>query len=164
MDLLDQLLEHDQWATTQSLEFCRDLTDAQLDQEFDIGHRTLRGTFAHMIHNIDFWTDLMLGKPRTGEPEDAAVDRSLAALRAKHERSYPAFAARLRSIRDEGRLAEVFVDHYNVRKTFSGTAIMITQHNAEHRTEILHIATRLGLPDVPELDYGLWEFYQLNNA
>jgi hypothetical protein len=33
----------------------KDLTDAQLDQEFDIGHRTLRQTFDHMILNVDFW-------------------------------------------------------------------------------------------------------------
>ena len=42
MDLLDRLLEHDRWATDQLLELCRGLTDAQLDQPFDIGHRTVR--------------------------------------------------------------------------------------------------------------------------
>ena len=46
MDLLDRLLDHDHWATTQLLDVSRNLTDAQLDQEFDIGHRSLRGTIA----------------------------------------------------------------------------------------------------------------------
>ena len=49
MDLLDRLLEHDHWATAQLLDLSRHLSDAQLDQEFDIGHRTLRDTFEHMI-------------------------------------------------------------------------------------------------------------------
>ena len=46
MDLLDRLLKHDRWATDQLLEVSRGLSDAQLDQAFDIGHRTLRETFA----------------------------------------------------------------------------------------------------------------------
>jgi hypothetical protein len=44
MNLLDRLLEHDDWATAQLLDLSRTLTDEQLDQEFDIGHRTIRGT------------------------------------------------------------------------------------------------------------------------
>lgn len=39
MDILERLLEHERWVTTPILGKARDLTDAQLDQEFDIGHR-----------------------------------------------------------------------------------------------------------------------------
>ena len=63
MDLLDRLLEHDQWATTRLLDLSRGLTEAQLDQEFEIGHRTLRETFEHIIVNIGFWTALMTDQP-----------------------------------------------------------------------------------------------------
>jgi hypothetical protein len=41
MDILDRLLGHDAWTTRQLLLRCRDLTDAQLDREFDIGHRSV---------------------------------------------------------------------------------------------------------------------------
>ncbi len=54
MDLLDRLLDHDRWATDQLLNVSRGLTDAQLDEELDIGHRTLRATFEHMIFNLEF--------------------------------------------------------------------------------------------------------------
>ena len=54
MDLLDRLLGHDHWATTQLLELSRGLTDEQLDRDFDIGHRTVRETFDHLIYNIGF--------------------------------------------------------------------------------------------------------------
>ncbi len=37
MDLLDRLLAHDHWATARLLDLSRGLTDAQLDQPFDIG-------------------------------------------------------------------------------------------------------------------------------
>ena len=53
---------HDRWATTHLLELCRGLTDAQLDQQFDIGHRTLRATIDHQIPNLDFETGLMTGQ------------------------------------------------------------------------------------------------------
>jgi uncharacterized damage-inducible protein DinB len=55
MDLIDNLVKYDRWATTTLLEVCRNLPDAQLDQEFDVGHRTLRDTFVHIIANIEFW-------------------------------------------------------------------------------------------------------------
>jgi uncharacterized damage-inducible protein DinB len=51
MDLLDRMVGHDRWATTQLLELCSTLTAAQLDQEFDIGHHTLRETLDHMIYS-----------------------------------------------------------------------------------------------------------------
>ncbi len=63
MDLLDLLLDHDHWATARLLELSRGLTDAQLDREFDIGHRTLRATFEHMIFNVKSWTAIMAGQP-----------------------------------------------------------------------------------------------------
>ena len=59
MDLLDRLLEHDAWTTRQLLLLCENLTDKQLDHEFDIGHRTVRSTFEHIIRNVEVWSDLM---------------------------------------------------------------------------------------------------------
>ena len=158
MDLLDRLLEHDRWATAQLLELSRGLTETQLDQPFDIGHRTLRATFAHMIINVDFWTRLMVGQPFEGETDNS----SLVALIERHERDYATFAALARQLRDEQRLDGTFVDHYAVDKTFGGTILHVVLHNAEHRTEALHILERLGVPNVPEVDHGLWDYETLN--
>ena len=159
MDLLDRLLEHDHWATTQLLHLSRDLTDAQLDQEFDIGHRSVRGTFEHMIVNIAFWTGLMTGLPVDEERDD----RSLAALIDRHERSYATFATLARRLRDEQRLDDTFIDHYDARKSLGGTILHVVLHNAEHRTEAVHILTRLGVPGPPEVDHGLWDYEMLNS-
>ena len=153
MDLLDRLLEHDHWATAQLLDLSRGLTDAQLDQELDIGHRTVRASLEHIIFYVAFWTALMAEQP-IPEPRD---DRSLAALIDRHERSYAAFAALARRVRDEQRLDDTFVDHFGERMTFGGAIVHVVLHNAEHRTEALHILTRLGVPDVPEVDHGLWD-------
>jgi uncharacterized damage-inducible protein DinB len=158
MDLLDRLLGHDHWATAQLLDLSHGLTDDQLDQEFDIGHRTLHATFEHMIFNIDFWTSLMTGQPVEAQPDD----RSLAALIDRHERAYATFATLSRRLRDEQRLGDTFIDHYAARKSFGGTILHVVLHNTEHRTEALHILERLGVPDLPEVDHGLWDYELLN--
>ena len=165
MDLLDLMLDHDRWATAELLAASQGLTDAHLDQAFDVGHRTLRETFGHMIFNVPFWTALLAGQPPDGEhsAEDQPDDRSLAALSDQHERSYAAFATVARRLRDEQRLAETFLDHYAVRKSFGGTILMVVEHNVEHRGEALHILQRLGVPDLPEVDLGVWD-YLLHNT
>ena len=159
MDLLDRLVEHDRWATTQLLDLSRGLTDDQLDQEFDIGHRTVRATFEHMIFNVAFWTALMTEQPVPGHRDDD----SLPALIERHERFYATFATLARQFRDEQRLEDTFIDHYAARKTFGGTILHVVLHNAEHRTEALHILERLGVPDLPEVDHGLWDYQTAGN-
>ena len=159
MDLLDRLLDHDHWATAQFLDLSRNLTDAQLDQEFDIGHRTLRDTFEHVIYNIAFWTALMTEQP----VDELRDDRSVTALIDRHERSYATFASLARQFRDEQRLGDTYIDHYDARKSFGGTILHVVLHNAEHRTEALHILERLKVPELPEVDHGLWDYELLNS-
>jgi uncharacterized damage-inducible protein DinB len=153
MDLLDRLLDHDRWATTQLLELSRDLSDAQLDQELDIGHRTMRATFAHMIFNVSAWTAVMVGQPM----ERTRDNGSVAALIDRHERAYDAFAAFARRMREEQRLDDAFVDAYDGEMAFGGAILHVILHDAEHRPEALHILARLGVPDLPEIDHGVWD-------
>lgn len=154
MDLLDRMLGHDQWTTNLVLDYCRDLTDAQLDQEFDIGHRTLRATLDHMIFNVDHWTSYMTGQPRTLERKERP---SIAELRERHERVYPVFAATARRIHDEGRLGEVFLDHYDYPQSCGSTIYNVIWHNATHRSEARHILERLGVTGMRDLDPQEWE-------
>jgi uncharacterized damage-inducible protein DinB len=164
MDLLDLLLDHDHWATARLLEVSGGLTDAQLDRAFDVGHRTLRETFGHMILNVPFWTAFLAGQPADGgySADAQPDDRSPAVLSDHHERAYAAFASAARRLRDEQRLEETFVDHYAVRKSFGGTILMVVEHNEGHRFEALHILERLGVTDLPEVDLGAWEYLRLN--
>lgn len=160
MDLLDLVLDHDYWATRTLLDASGGLTDSQLDQEFDIGHLTLRATFAHMIFNIPVWTAVLAASPTdVGYSADSQpASRSIPELTAHHEQAYAAFAGAARRLRDDRRLAETFVDHYEVRKSFGGTILMVIQHDVEHRTEAVHILQRLGVPDLPEVDLGVWDY------
>jgi uncharacterized damage-inducible protein DinB len=153
MDLLERMLEHDRWTTQHLLALSQDLSDDQLDHELDIGHRTLRKTFGHMILVVDFWTGLMVGKPIPYEPEHASVD----AMLSRHARSYDQFATATRDLVASGRLDETFVDHYSVRQSFGATILHVILHNTQHRGEVLHFLTRLGMNDLPEGDPQEWE-------
>ena len=153
MDLLGRLLGHDRWTTEHLLALSQDLSDAQLDRDFDIGHRTLRYTFDHMILTVEFWTGQMIGTPVPWEQTHASVDEML----ARHARAYDQFASVARDLVASGRLDETFIDHYGYAQSFGATILHVVLHNAQHRSEVLHILQRLGMTDLPEGDPQEWE-------
>lgn len=156
MDLLDRLLGHDAWTTEQLLRLSRQLDDARLDRQFDLGNQSLRATFAHMIGNVEVWTGLMAGRTVDLSPPDDA----LPALEQRHARSYAEFAALARRIRDEQRWDATYLDTLDNPprpKTFGGTIAHVITHNMTHRGEILHLLQRLGVSDLPEGDALSWE-------
>ncbi|MGE3798954.1 MAG: DinB family protein [Thermomicrobiales bacterium] len=160
MDIVDRLLDFDEWAMHDLLRASSSLADAQLDQEFDIGHRTVRATFIHLIWNLDFWTSLMTGGDPLPEPDWTGI--SIAKLAERYDRSFAAFAALARKLRDEERMDEVFVDHWQVKKSMSGTILQVILHASEHRMEITHMLIRLGVQNVPEVDLGARDYELLN--
>src|SRR5680860_437583 len=97
MNLLDRMLGHDRWTTARLLEQSRGLCDTQLDQPFDIGHRTLRETFEHMIHGVEVWAAAIARQPVAPHKDD----QSLAALIERHGRSSTTFATVARRVHDE---------------------------------------------------------------
>lgn len=157
MDLLDRMLGHDHWATTRLLELSRDLTDAQLDQPFDIGHKTLRETLDHMIYVIDFWAGWMAGRPVEHDRTTLQYDRSITALQERHERYQATFASVARQMQDEQRLDDTFIDHYGYRQSIGATILQLMYHNAQHRSDARHMLERLGVPELWDYDPQEWE-------
>jgi uncharacterized damage-inducible protein DinB len=156
MDLLDRLLGHDADMTRQVLLLCSTLADEQLDRDVDIGHRTLRETLAHMIGNVEIWTDLMAERKVDMTPQQ----KSVAALLDRHERSHSEFAELARKVQAEGRLDDTYTDTLDdppTRKTFGGTIAHLITHDMLHRSEALHILQRLGVVNLPEGDVLGWE-------
>ena len=60
-------------------------------------------------------------------------------------------------MRDAGRLDETYEDHFGMPASVGGTVIHVTLHNEMHRSEVIHMLTRLGLDEPPEVDHLLWE-------
>ncbi|HEV2529472.1 MAG TPA: DinB family protein [Thermomicrobiales bacterium] len=175
MDVLERLLEHDRWANAEVLRRCRELGDGQLDQAFDIGHRTIRATFDHYLPNIAFWAGLMRQALDTGEPVVGSLGDLIGASErahaagppgavdswlALHERAYDQFAAVARQVQAEGRLEESFLIDSGYPFTYGGAILMVILHHEGHRIEIIHILARSGVPSLAqvELDHGLWDF------
>lgn len=157
LDLLDRLLEHDAWTTQRVLELAQALDDAQLDAEFDIGHRTWRATARHMVGNIEVWTDLMAERPVRAMPAGA---QTLSVLQARFTAAYRDFAAVARAARDAGRLNALYLDVLDQpprAKTLGGTILHVVTHNHMHRAELLHMLQRLGVNDLIEGDMLSWE-------
>ena len=151
-------MQHDDWGTTSLLELSQTLTDAQLDEEFDIGHRSLRATLEHIVYNTEFWTSVIIGqliayRPRSDTPVDELIER--------HKLSYSKFQTLARQVHDEQRLEETFTDHHGGPMTLGGAIVHVILHSAEHRTEAAHILQRLDAADLPntvEFDHGLWDY------
>lgn len=155
MNLLDRLLGHDLATTRELLVRSLELSDEQMDREFDVGWRTLRKTFAHMIGNIEIWTDLMIERSvETGEG-DSARD-----LLRRLDTAYPQFAEFARKIEREGRLDDLWTDVLDqppAQKSYGGAIGHVITHDMHHRAEILHIMARLGMTDLPEGDLMGWD-------
>ncbi len=160
MDLLDRLAGHDAWTTHHVLERCREVSPEQLHQHFDIGNGTIYETVLHLIGNVEVWTDLMREQPvrAKGTPTDrfATIDE----LIARFGNAYAEFSALARQITDAGRLDATYLDVLDdppARKTFGGTIAHIIIHDMLHRSELLHMLARLGVPDLIEGDVLSWE-------
>ena len=157
LDLLDRLLEHDAWTTRRVLEFAQTLTDEQPDQNFDIGHRTVRETVQHVIGNIEVWTDLMAARPVRQTPTDR---QSLVELRRRFEAAFRDFAQVARELHDAQRLSDTYVDVLDQppqQKSYAGTILHVITHDHMHRAEILHMLQRLGVQGLIEGDVLSWE-------
>ena len=157
LDLLDRLLEHDAWTTRRVLDFAQTLTDEQFDQDFDIGHRTVRETLQHVIGNVQVWTDLMAARPVRQTPTDGP---SLVELRRRFEAAFRDFAQVAREARDAGRLGDRYVDVLDQppqEKSYAGTILHVLTHDHMHRAEILHMLQRLGVQGLIEGDVLSWE-------
>ena len=158
MDLQYILLGHDHTTTSTVLALASDLSDAELDREFDIGLRTLRRTLVHIISNIEIWTDLMAGEQPTRLPNEPPP--SVAALSARFLTAHSRFTAVADAVQRTGRYNTAFIDVLDdpprEKSLGAGIAHLIT-HSMLHRSEALHILQRLGVPNLPEGDVLSWE-------
>jgi len=160
MDLLDRLLGHDAWTTELLLLRCRELTDAQLDRDFDIGHRTVRETLHHIIWNTEAWTDAIAGRALRPNPGLAPNGKSLDALFERHHRATAELAAVATPIARRNAWDQSFVDRTedpSPVRTYGGTIAHVITHSMHHRAQVLYLLRLLALKNLPEGDALSWE-------
>jgi uncharacterized damage-inducible protein DinB len=160
MDLLDRLLGHDAWTTQQLLLRCRELTDEQLDRDFDLGHRTVRATLLHMIGNMEVWSDLMSGVTVRRDNGMSAESRTVEGMIVRLEAAAADLRRVARPVADREGWDEQWIDRLDDpprAKTFGGGIAHIITHSVHHRAHLLYMLHRLGVSDLPEGDVFNWE-------
>lgn len=150
MDLLDRLLAHNEWTTERLIEQSRGLTDAQLEQPFDIGLKTVRVTIDHIIENIEWWTDLMNAHPRRSFRTLGADPLTLDGFGKRLGRVAPQFAEVARRVQAEGRLDDTWPTREGFSESYSygNTIIHVITHSAHHRAQLMYMLKSLGVKDV----------------
>jgi uncharacterized damage-inducible protein DinB len=155
MDIMDRLLAHDTWTTRQLLLACMSLSDALLDQEFDIDHRSLRQTFVHIIRNMEVWTDLLCERPVQN-----LQGNTLPELLERLDRVSQDFALLTSKVVRENRADESFLDVLDrppQRKTFGGAIGHVLTHSMHHRAQVMFLMEKVGLTQHIEGDLLSWE-------
>jgi uncharacterized damage-inducible protein DinB len=161
MKTLERLLRHDAWTTRTLVVLSSELSDAELDREFDIGHRTLRRTFVHIIRNMECWCDLMSARPqRWGEDGSAAPAQTISGLKDRIDAVAGQLLELSRSVEEGNREDELFVDYLDqppTRKSLGGGLVHVATHGMHHRAQCLYIMRRLGVKNLIEGDALGWE-------
>ena len=156
MDLLDRLLGHDGWTTRQLLTLADALSDEQLDRQFAIGHRTLRRTFLHVIHNMEVWSALLAGD--SVDAPDAATDALITAMTARLDAAAARLAIVATSVRDRSDWDGRWVDPFDgAEKTYGSGIAHVLTHSMHHRAQILYMLRLVGVAVLPEGDVLSWE-------
>jgi uncharacterized damage-inducible protein DinB len=162
MDLLDRLLGHDAWTTGRLLDLCATLSDEQLDREFDIGHRTLRSTLNHIVHNMEVWSALM-----AKQELDRHADRSIPGLIRRLDVAAARLQILARAVADRTGWDETWVDHLDVppqEKTYGAAIAHVITHSMHHRAQVLYLLRRSGVANLPEGDVFSWEYRESASA
>jgi len=159
MDMMERMLRHDAWATRALLVRAAALSDEQLDREFDIGHRSLRRTFIHIIANMECWHDLMAGKPQRTHPSPAG-QTPITDLIARLDTVAAELLTLGMLVVVARREDEFFVDYLDQparRKALGAGLLHVTTHGMHHRAQCLYLMRLLGLTQLPEGDALSWE-------
>lgn len=155
MNVLDRLLEHDAWTTEQFLRVCGELSDESLDRKFDMGHRTIRATLDHILHNMEVWSAMM-----DEQPWERSTDKSVTGMLerlAAAERKLGRIARRIAASGAWDATYLDFIDDPPQPKRFGTTIAHLITHSMHHRAQVLYMLRRVGAPDLPEGDMFSWE-------
>jgi uncharacterized damage-inducible protein DinB len=159
MTILERLLQHDASTTRSLLLLSNNLSDADLDREFDIGHRSLRRTFAHIVANMECWHDLMTGSPQRS-PSGRKPLNTIAELTARLDIVAEQLLTLGRDVTKQDRQDDFFtdsLDHPPTQKPLGAALVHIATHGMHHRAQCLYIMRQLGLTSLPEGDAMTWE-------
>ena len=113
MDLLTRMVEHHVWLVGEMLTRAEGLPDETLDAPIELSVEdldadpTLRSLLSRLVGQLAMWDAAVHARPYDFELE---AGESVTSMRARLAEAGPAFLSGVRTIVDEGRLDETFVD------------------------------------------------------
>jgi len=151
------LYRYNDWADSAVVSAAAGLSDAALDQSFDMGLGSLRATIKHILDGETVWLARWRGRTETPwpsydlRPTVAALAEVSRATQAERD----AFVAAL----NEADLSRVIVYRDSRGSLFSASLgdmmMQMFVHSTHHRAQAVNMLRRVGAT-APELDYMVW--------
>jgi len=162
MDLLTRMVEHHLWLIGEMLDRANSLSDDVLDTQVEISvdgidcDPTLRSLLSRLVGQLAMWDAATHDQPYDFEIEK---NETVAAMRARLAEVGPSFLSQVRSIVDDGRLDETFVDALCDPPevfTYGGMIAHVLTFAAHRRTLVLGALSDAGVSDLGSGDPMRW--------
>lgn len=164
-ETLEILSGHNAWATRVLIDDAAKLTDAQLQQRFEIGPGSIHDTLRHIIGAMLRWADRIGGRPvrESIQRDDRRFTTDeLRTLLQQADGELRHVAAEL-DARNGWRERMEFVMEADKTYFFTRAAAMlhVLTHGMHHRAQIVNMRRQLGRPPLGlDLDVVEWECVQ----
>jgi AraC-like DNA-binding protein len=162
MKLLTKMIEHHVWLVGELVERAAPLDPSVLDAPITLSVEgidrapTLRSLLSRLIGQMDMWNNVIASRPYDFEVER---EETIASMRARLAQAGPAFLLEMRSVVDEGRLDETFVDaHCEPAEvfTYGGLIAHVITFAAHRRLLVLGALESAGITDLGNGDPREW--------
>ena len=162
MNLVLKMVQHHVWLVGQLVDRATALTDVQLDEPIRLSVEGLdddppvRALLSRLVGQLDMWISAI-----RGQAYDFAIERNepLDGIKARFDRVGPAFEAEVKTVIDEGRLGDTFVDATcDPPEVFiyGGMIAHVLTFAAHRRTLVLGALASAGVTDLGAGDPGKW--------
>ena len=162
MDLLTRMVEHHVWLVGEMLTRAESLPDETLDAPIELSVEdldadpTLRSLLSRLVGQLAMWDAAVHARPYDFELE---AGESVTSMRARLGEAGPAFLSGVRTIVDEGRLDETFVDAICDPPevfTYGGMIAHVLTFAAHRRTLVCGALIEAGITDLGAGDPMRW--------
>jgi uncharacterized damage-inducible protein DinB len=155
-DLLQILLSHDRWASTQLLDACGKLAADGFHRRFDIGPGSLHDTVTHVVAAMRAWTESLAGVDPRPRLDADGQRRTPEQLRSLLEESWQGFSAEARRRPLGETVTRRLRDGRTLTMTRAAALAQVTTHGMHHRAQCLNMLRQLGVKPLPPSSVAEW--------
>ncbi|UAL30277.1 helix-turn-helix domain-containing protein [Nocardioides rotundus] len=160
VELLTRMVEHHIWLTGEMVTTAARLTDEQLDQpivlDVDDDPQTIRSLLSRLVGQMGMWNAAMADRDYDWSVEE---HESLSSMRRRLAEEGPTYLSHVRTVVDDGRLDDTFVDALCEPAevfTYGGMIAHVLTFAAHRRTLVALALGHHGIDDLGWGDPMLW--------